>query len=47
MLLNGKYLYKCDKGGFVIEVVKKGGTNLSFLRQEFPIFFGDLVIFAW
>ena len=47
MLLNGEYLYKCDKGGYVIEVVKKGGANLSFLRLGFAIFFGDLGIFAW
>ena len=28
MLLNGEYLYKCDKGGYVIEVVKKGGGQI-------------------
>ena len=45
MLLNGEYLYKCDKGGYVIEVVKNGGANLSLLRLGFCDFF--LVIWAF
>ena len=46
MLLNGEYLYKCDKGGYVIEVVKKGGKSFIF-KARICDFFGDLGIFAW
>ena len=45
MLLNGEYLYKCDKGGYVIEVVKKGGDKSFIFKARICDFF--LVIWAF